>query len=94
MPAAHVELDPAGQFDDGFGMMAVLEQGIFQGLRAVHEQAAEQACCSWTTHWFRLLRPMKTMADKELRDGGSTSFTLVFLFNGGVAAFREAVDLG
>src|ERR1700730_8256156 len=36
----HVELDFARQLDDGFGMMAVLEQRVFDGLRAVDEQAA------------------------------------------------------
>ncbi len=42
-PADHVEFDFARQFDDGFGMMAVLEQRIFDGLRAVDEQAAIEA---------------------------------------------------
>src|SRR5262245_4712160 len=41
-PAAHVELDSAWQLDDGFRMVAVLEQRIFDGLRAADEQAAEQ----------------------------------------------------
>ena len=43
MLAAHVEFDPARQLDDGLGMMAVLEQGVFDGLRAADEQATEQA---------------------------------------------------
>ena len=38
--AAHIELDFARQLDDGFGVMAVLEQRVFDGLRAVDEQAA------------------------------------------------------
>jgi hypothetical protein len=38
--ADHVEFDFARQLDDGFGMMAVLEQRVFDGLRAVDEQAA------------------------------------------------------
>ena len=38
--AAHVEFDFARQLDDGFGMMAILEQRVFDGLRAVDEQAA------------------------------------------------------
>ena len=37
------EFDFAGQFDDGFRMMAVFEQRVFDGLRAVHEQAAIEA---------------------------------------------------
>jgi hypothetical protein len=37
---AHVEFDFARQFDDGFGMMAVFEQCVFNGLRAADEQAA------------------------------------------------------
>src|SRR6202163_1057297 len=41
--AAHVEFDFARQLDDGFGMMAVLEQRVFDGLRAVDEQAAVEA---------------------------------------------------
>ena len=40
---AHVELDFARDFDDGFGMMAVLEQRVFERLRAADEQAAKQA---------------------------------------------------
>jgi hypothetical protein len=42
-PAAHVELDFARQFDDGFGVMAVLEQRIFDGLRAIDEETAIEA---------------------------------------------------
>jgi hypothetical protein len=38
--AAHVELDLAGEFDDGLGMMAVLGKRVFDGLGAVDEQAA------------------------------------------------------
>jgi hypothetical protein len=41
--AAHVEFDFAGQLNDGFGVMAVLEQRVFDGLRAVDEQAAVKA---------------------------------------------------
>src|SRR5450631_3357326 len=41
--AAHVEFDFARQLDDGFGMMVVLEQRVFDGLRAVDEQAAIEA---------------------------------------------------
>ena len=37
---AHVELDLAWRLDDGFGMMAVLEQCVFDGLDAADEQAA------------------------------------------------------
>jgi hypothetical protein len=36
----HVELDLSRQFDDCFGMMAVLEQRILDGLGPAHEQAA------------------------------------------------------
>jgi hypothetical protein len=38
--APHVELDFARQFDDGFQVMAILEQRVLDGLRAVDEQAA------------------------------------------------------
>jgi len=38
--AAHVELDFARQLDDCFRVMAILEQGVLDGLRAVDEQAA------------------------------------------------------
>ena len=38
--AAHVEFDFSGQFDDGFGMVAVFEQCVFDGLRTADEQAA------------------------------------------------------
>jgi hypothetical protein len=38
--ADHIEFDFARQLDDGFGVMAVLEQRVFDGLRAVDEQAA------------------------------------------------------
>src|SRR5882757_5461189 len=37
---AHVEFDFARQVDDVFGMVAVLEQGVFDGLRMADEQAA------------------------------------------------------
>ena len=39
----HVEFDFARQFDDCFGVVAVLEQRVFNGLGAVDEQAAKQA---------------------------------------------------
>jgi len=41
--AAHVEFDFARQFDDGFGMVAVFEQRVFDGLCAGDEQAAIEA---------------------------------------------------
>jgi len=37
---AHIEFDIARQFDDGFRMTADFEQSVFDGLRAVDEQAA------------------------------------------------------
>jgi hypothetical protein len=40
---AHVEFDFARQFDDRFGMMTVLEQRVFHGLRTADEQAAVKA---------------------------------------------------
>ena len=40
---AHIEFDFARQFDDGFGMMAVFEQRVFDGLGAVDEQSAIEA---------------------------------------------------
>jgi len=39
-PAADVEFDFARQLDDGFGMVVILEQRVFDGLGAVDEQAA------------------------------------------------------
>jgi hypothetical protein len=71
-PDAHIEFDGALELDDGFGMMAIFEQRIADGLPAVDEQA-------WTTQLPRLSRPINTMVDAELHDGGSTSFTLIFL---------------
>src|SRR5450631_2913275 len=41
--AAHVEFDFARQLDDGFRVTAVLEQRVFDGLRAVDKQAAIEA---------------------------------------------------
>src|SRR5712672_1735451 len=41
--AIHVQFDFARQFDDCFGVMAVFEQRIFEGLRAADEQAAIEA---------------------------------------------------
>src|ERR1700736_6716789 len=38
--AAHVELGFARQLDDGFRVMAILEQRVLDGLRPVDEQAA------------------------------------------------------
>ena len=76
---AHVEFDFARQFDDCFGMMAVFEQRVFDGLRAIDEQAAIEAVLFLGDPLAAPFRPIKTMADGELHDGGSTSFTLVFL---------------
>ena len=70
--------------------MTVFEQRIFDGLRAVDEQAAIEPFCSWATQWPRLFLPIKTMADAELHDGGSTSFTLVFLLKASSARSRAA----
>ena len=36
----HIELDAARQLDDCFGMVAVLEQRVFDGLSAVNEETA------------------------------------------------------
>src|SRR5882762_9137582 len=41
--AAHVKFDFTRQFDDVFGMVAVLEQRVFDGLRMADEQAAIKA---------------------------------------------------
>src|SRR5690242_1257598 len=49
--------------------------------------------CSCATHWPRPLRPMNTMLDKERHEGGSTSFTLVFLQVRERQPFREAAGL-
>jgi hypothetical protein len=38
--AAHVELDLAGEFDDGLGMMAIFGERVFDGLGAIDEQSA------------------------------------------------------
>ena len=38
--AIHVEFDLARQLDNGFGVVAVFEQRVFDGLRAIDEQAA------------------------------------------------------
>ena len=38
--SCHVEFDFVRQFDDGLGMVMVLEQRVFDSLRAVDEQAA------------------------------------------------------
>src|ERR1700722_5722854 len=40
---AHIEFDGALELDDGFGMMAIFEQRIADGLRGVDEQAAKEA---------------------------------------------------
>jgi len=37
---AHVEFDCARQFDDGFWMMAVFEQRVFDRMRAIDEKPA------------------------------------------------------
>jgi hypothetical protein len=37
--ASHIELNLARQFDDGLGMMSVLEQRILDGLGSIDEQA-------------------------------------------------------
>jgi hypothetical protein len=40
MAAAHVEFDRAGEFDDGFGVMAVFGECVFDGLGAIDEEPA------------------------------------------------------
>jgi hypothetical protein len=37
--ATHIELNLARQFDDGLGMMSVLEQRILDGLGSIDEKA-------------------------------------------------------
>ena len=61
--AAHVEFDFARQLDDGFGVMAVLEQRVFNGLGAVDEQAAIEAVL-----FLGDPMPAAVFADKD--DGG------------------------
>jgi len=39
----HVEFDFAQQLHDGFGMIAILEEGVFEGFRAANEQPAIKA---------------------------------------------------
>ncbi|MBR0795224.1 hypothetical protein JQ615_07480 [Bradyrhizobium jicamae] len=39
----HVELDLTRQFNEHFGVLAVLEQRVFDGLGAIDEQAAIEA---------------------------------------------------
>ena len=41
--AVHVEFDFARQFDNGLGMIAVLEEGVFEGFCTADEQAAIEA---------------------------------------------------
>jgi len=77
--AAHVELDFARQLDDCFRVMAILEQRVFDGLRAVDEQAAIETVLFLGDPVAAPVLPIKTIADVELHDGGSTSFTLMFL---------------
>jgi hypothetical protein len=42
-PVSHIEFDLARQFHDRFGMLAVLEQRVLDGLRAADEQPAIEA---------------------------------------------------
>ena len=79
-PAAHVELDFTRQLDDGFRMMAILEQGVTDGLRAVDEQAAIEAALFLGDPIAAAILPIKTTVNAGLHEGGSTSFTLDFLF--------------
>ena len=76
---AHVEFDLARQFDDGFGMMAVLEQRVFDGLGAADEQAAIEAALFLGDPLAAFVLADEDDGDGELHDGGSTSFTLVVL---------------
>ena len=76
--SCHVEFDFVRQFDDGLGMVMVLEQRVFDSLRAVDEQAAiEPALFLDDPVAARPFLPMKTMVDADLHDGGSTSFTSI-----------------
>ena len=75
----HVEFDFARQLDDCFGVMAVLEQRVFDGLRTVDEQAAIKTVLFLGDPVAKAVLADKTIVDADLHDGGSTSFTLVFL---------------
>src|SRR5262245_12365843 len=66
MAAAHVELNAAGQFDDGLGMTAVLEQSVFDGLGTIDKQAAEQAV-------LFLGDPLAAAVASDEDDGGGTN---------------------
>src|ERR1700754_499730 len=94
MFAAHVELDAARQFDDGFGMAAVREQRVFDGLGAVNEQAAEQA-------GLFLGDPLAAAVAADKDDGGRRPTRWRFAelhvgipFHGGAAAFRGPLAAG
>jgi hypothetical protein len=41
--AVDIELNLAWQLDDCFGIIAILEQRVFEGLRSIDEQAAKEA---------------------------------------------------
>src|SRR5215510_16437490 len=91
MAAAHVELNAAGQFDNGLGVMAVLEEGVFDGLSVADEQPAEQAV-------LFLGDPLAAAVAADEDNGGRTNTRWRFdelhggiPFNGGVAAFRGTV---
>jgi hypothetical protein len=62
--ARDVEFEFARQFDDCFGVMAVLEQRIFDGLRAIDEQAAIEAM-------LLLGDPVAAAVSADEDDGGS-----------------------
>src|SRR5271166_3259486 len=49
--------------------------------------------CCWTIQLPRLFLPIKTMADVGLHDGGSTSFTSVFLLRTMVSAISSRLDM-
>jgi hypothetical protein len=94
MTAAHVELNAAGQLDDGLGMMAVLEESVLDGLGPVDEQAAEQPI-------LFLGDPLAAAVAAYEDDGGGTNTRWRFdelhvgiPFQCGAATFREALTSG
>lgn len=75
-----IEFDFARQLDDGFWMMAILEQRVFDRLSATDEQAAKKPFCSRATQLPRRFLPIKTTVEAAvLHEGGSTSFTFTVL---------------
>lgn len=62
------------QLDDGYRMIAILVQCVFECLVAVHEEAAKMPFCSQAIHLPKRFLPTRMVGAAGLHEGGASSF--------------------